>query len=138
MKFTFMARGTSGYRAPELLVGENGGFNNKVDIWALGCILHELVTWERPFSSDGQVVKYAESKLPLDIKLSQDFSERSRASISSTIRDMLQIEPSSRPSALQLYDQFCIFYQRVPDGGFDNTSEPTTPSTYICCPAADL
>src|SRR5271170_1771242 len=36
-------RGTPSYRAPELLTFTNvATFNDRVDIWALGCILFEL------------------------------------------------------------------------------------------------
>jgi len=34
---------TRWYRAPELLVGDTN-YNKSVDIWAIGCILYELLT----------------------------------------------------------------------------------------------
>ena len=34
--------GTTLYMAPEIIKGEK--YNNKVDIWSLGCIIHELCT----------------------------------------------------------------------------------------------
>ena len=40
--------GTIGYKAPELLKGKVE-YNNKVDIWALGCILYELFTLKKCF-----------------------------------------------------------------------------------------
>lgn len=39
---TYSAKGTSSYRAPEVL--REAEFTNKVDIWALGCVLYELAT----------------------------------------------------------------------------------------------
>jgi len=36
-------------------------FNNKCDIWALGCILFELVTEEKLFLGDWQVMKFNDS-----------------------------------------------------------------------------
>ena len=39
---TEYARGTVCYRAPEILAEHERIYNNKVDIWALGCILYEL------------------------------------------------------------------------------------------------
>jgi len=39
--------GTQYYKAPEILLGKV--YNNKVDIWALGCILYELFTLEKCF-----------------------------------------------------------------------------------------
>lgn len=43
-------------------------FNNKVDIWSLGCILYELVMDEKAFMNDWQVMHY---KLALKPKTSQ-------------------------------------------------------------------
>lgn len=42
-KTTVLGRGTPGYRAPELLREEHATFNNKVDIWAMGCILYQII-----------------------------------------------------------------------------------------------
>ena len=36
--------------APEILEGEK--YNNKVDIWAFGCIIYELLTFERCFEDE--------------------------------------------------------------------------------------
>lgn len=44
--------GTEGYAAPELLglLGmANTVYSNWIDIWALGCIVHEMLTGEIPF-----------------------------------------------------------------------------------------
>ena len=42
--------GTMLYMAPEIINGEK--YNNKVDIWALGCIIHELCTLKFCFESN--------------------------------------------------------------------------------------
>ena len=39
--------GTLFYRAPEMFYG--GGYNEKVDIWAAGISLYELLTGKTPF-----------------------------------------------------------------------------------------
>ena len=46
---TKYSRGTCSYRSPELL--REGRFNNKADIWALGCIVYELFTANKAFIS---------------------------------------------------------------------------------------
>jgi len=46
---TSNGRGTSGYRAPELLRNQYT-YNNKADIWGLGCILYELFSGTKLFS----------------------------------------------------------------------------------------
>jgi len=45
---------TRWYRAPELLVGDQG-YSQKVDIWALGCIFAELLTGKPLFPGDSDV-----------------------------------------------------------------------------------
>jgi serine/threonine protein kinase len=45
-------RGTACYRAPEVINEVRPLYNNKSDIWALGCILYKLVTKEKAFNSD--------------------------------------------------------------------------------------
>ncbi|CDW91750.1 mitogen-activated protein [Stylonychia lemnae] len=45
---------TRWYRAPELLVGD-GNYDNKVDIWALGCIMAELITAVPLFPGDSDI-----------------------------------------------------------------------------------
>ena len=59
---TDRSRGTSGYRAPELLRDPpNAGFNNKVDIWSFGCIIWALITGEHVFRDDWDTRDYEQS-----------------------------------------------------------------------------
>jgi len=58
---TEFSRGTSGYRAPEMLTGTRLVFNNKVDIWAFGCILHEAATGRKLFETDFAVAQRAQT-----------------------------------------------------------------------------
>ena len=60
---TRFARGTSGYRAPELI--KNRHYTNKVDIWALGCVVCELLSGHKVFDDDFEVYKFSDSKEPL-------------------------------------------------------------------------
>src|SRR5271154_1218227 len=57
---TVDARGTSGYRAPELAteIGKQV-YTHKVDIWAVGCILYELALGKKAFIDDLAVNYYA-------------------------------------------------------------------------------
>ena len=41
--------GTNYYMAPEVIRGKI--YNNKIDIWALGCIIYELFTFKICFES---------------------------------------------------------------------------------------
>lgn len=47
-----------GYRAPEL-ISERSVYNNKTDIWALGCIIGELITGMKTFTGDYAVIQYS-------------------------------------------------------------------------------
>lgn len=60
---THESRGTPCYRAPEVLrVDDNRIFNNKADIWALGCIIYELFSGSKAFPSDWHVTEYSRDR----------------------------------------------------------------------------
>lgn len=41
--------GTPYYRAPEMFIG--GGYDQKVDLWALGVLIYKIITKVTPFES---------------------------------------------------------------------------------------
>lgn len=90
--------GTTCYRAPELLMGEEETlkFTNKVDIWALGCVLYEIVTSQSAFSNDYDTRDYAvmgHELQPVVTPLSEFFDHH----VSQAIIDLLNREWQSRP-----------------------------------------
>jgi tetratricopeptide (TPR) repeat protein len=91
------ARGTSGYRAPELL--DNKEFTNKVDIWALGCVLCELVTAEPAFTDDLAVRSNDTSRVQI---LVPNLPETPSAHLIKLLHEMLQREPQKRPRIKEL------------------------------------
>lgn len=94
------ARGTACYRAPEL-VKEHRTFNNKVDIFGLGCILYELVTGgTKAFEDDFSVREYMVSQSEKDLPGSWE------AELQDLVRRMVAIWPGRRPSASELRTQF--------------------------------
>lgn len=111
-KTTHYARGTSGYRAPEL-VREDASYNNKVDIWALGCILYELATRRRAFANDYTVLDFATGngarprihELPLD--------ERSTKVLSELVNCMLNTVWWQRPFVLDIMTALRILAGRT-------------------------
>ncbi|HVR03530.1 MAG TPA: serine/threonine-protein kinase, partial [Polyangia bacterium] len=66
-----VVKGKSGYLSPEQLRGE-AGIDGRVDLFALGAVLHELLTGERLFAGDtdlGTMKKILEMKIPLPSRL---------------------------------------------------------------------
>ena len=107
---TVYARGTSSYRAPELLIEDHAVFSNKVDIWSLGCILYELSVGRKAFADDFAILTHSQLKTPLNITL-QGFDDIAVTCISNKILDMLQVDPTLRPSSstlLQDFNQYCL------------------------------
>ena len=99
---TVYARGTGGFRAPEL-IQEASTFTNKVDIWAVGCILYELVTGKRLFDNDWKVREYYTSRLPLKSPLAlTGLPETYPGHLRSMISELLSREASLRPRASEL------------------------------------
>jgi len=100
--------GTPGYRALELMdsEGDPAMYNNKVDIWAMGCILYELATGTRAFKTDHAVISYSLSPKAKEVVLDNTFDSDSIKAITKHIADMLQISPSDRPSTSILSKEF--------------------------------
>lgn len=104
MQNTTWARGTEGYRAPELL--RNKQFNNKVDIWSMGCILYELAANRRRFMFDYDVIVYYVNNTQLAVGLNGFFGEQDRVVLSKRFVRMTEREPDQRPSAATIYEEF--------------------------------
>src|SRR5437764_6980555 len=89
------SRGTPGWRAPELLSLKTEdtyvAFDEKVDIWAAGCILFLLLFRYEPFANDEEVRRYGKSKtLPFDA-CEEIESEERRLSVSQVINDTIRV-----------------------------------------------
>ncbi|CBH14960.1 protein kinase, putative [Trypanosoma brucei gambiense DAL972] len=88
--------GTPYYFSPELCL--NKPYNNKSDVWALGCILYELTTLTHAF--DGNNMKALVQKI---LKGSYPPIHSSYStSLSKLISSMLQIDPQRRPSVSEI------------------------------------
>jgi tetratricopeptide (TPR) repeat protein len=102
-------RGTACYRAPEL-IKEYKKYNNKVDIFGLGCILYELATGgTKAFADDYSVREYMASgserkatKFGIDDYWNQELNR--------LINSMLAIKPGDRPPAEDLSSRFAQNY----------------------------
>lgn len=86
------AIGTPYYLSPEIC--QEQPYNQKSDIWSLGCILYEMVTLKHAFDSNsmkGLVLKILRGSYPDIPKIYSD-------NMRSLIQDMLIKEPFKRPS----------------------------------------
>ena len=95
-------RGTSSYRAPELIREQH--FTNKVDIFAFGCILFEAAFSEKAFRDDFYVDRYASGSdlvyptTPQSVRNENDVKE-----VKALIEMALDVDPSRRPKAQELH-----------------------------------
>jgi len=88
--------GTLTYLSPEILEGKPYSF--KGDVWALGCVMHEMCELETPFkgTNPAQVImNIVDGNIP---KLTGDYSTE----LQDTIYLMLSKDVDSRPSSWQL------------------------------------
>jgi serine/threonine protein kinase len=94
-------RGTPGYRAPELeFFVSISRFNNKVDIWALGCILYEIVFKQRPFQNQYEVKDFADGRKSLKFPDSRGICDDSK--LGKFTLEVLHLDPGKRPGIKEL------------------------------------
>ncbi|KAK7496905.1 hypothetical protein BaRGS_00011885, partial [Batillaria attramentaria] len=88
--------GTPYYMSPELVKGEK--YNFKSDIWALGCVLYELLTLSRTFQASNPLKLAYEIVQMEHESIDSQYSEE----MHTLVNDMLQKEPAKRPSAEEI------------------------------------
>lgn len=98
-QFTAM-QGTVFWMAPEMINSKENGYNSKIDIWSVGCIVLEMWAGERPWSTEEMVAVMfklygkAAPPVPQNVHLSalaDDFR-----------RKCFAINPDDRPTAAEL------------------------------------
>ena len=91
-KFAKTFIGTPYYLSPEIC--EDREYNDKSDVWALGCILYELCTYKHLFEANSQgalILKIMTSPIP---NISNCYSEQLR----NLVKDILIKDDRKRPS----------------------------------------
>ncbi|XP_028398483.1 serine/threonine-protein kinase Nek9-like isoform X3 [Dendronephthya gigantea] len=88
--------GTPYYMSPELCKGEK--YDSKSDLWAVGCVLYELLTLKKVFDATNQL------KLIWDIVKGEyeDIDEKYTSEIRDLLNSLLYQNPDERPSADEL------------------------------------
>src|ERR1700738_479301 len=95
---TRSGRGTEGDRAPEIMSRDGGIVSKQSDIFALGCILYELISGQKAFVSDFDVYNYADKREPPTIP-SLEVDCRIAGSVRQLTYAMIQVDWELRPSA---------------------------------------
>ena len=115
---TRYARGTTCYRAPELLK-DDARVNNKADIFALGCILYEVTTGQKLFLDDWNIREYALKGEPVFPNLWPECAPGSRLfNLGVLAQSLLEIDPFNRPSAVETADILQLIRQgKIPPVG---------------------
>ena len=110
---THAARGTDGYRAPEMLYSDGGRqiFTQKSDIWSLGCIFFEIMTSGKAFPSDHAIIQYAQ--FPDERKPRIPFGHYTMShvlqqSVTKLLDSMLSLNPQERPPSAELHKTFSV------------------------------
>jgi WD40 repeat protein len=90
-----------------LLRGVEGGYNNKADIWAFGCIVFELFTGRKAFLNDFETYQYGvQNRSPKKYFKGLDDLEKYY------ISRLLEVDPYKRPSARELMKE--KFFNETP------------------------
>ncbi|KAK1758636.1 G2-specific protein kinase nim-1 [Echria macrotheca] len=88
--------GTPFYMSPEICAAEK--YTLKSDIWALGCIIYELCSWEPPFNAKTHYQLVQKIKLGKIAPLPPIYSRE----LHGVILDCLQVNPDQRPDTATL------------------------------------
>ncbi|XP_052774404.1 serine/threonine-protein kinase Nek8-like isoform X1 [Mya arenaria] len=124
--------GTPCYISPELCEGKP--YNQKSDIWALGCVLYELASLKRAFEAANLPALILKIMRGTFSPISEHYSNELR----SLILSMLHLDPSKRPDINQIMAQPIIINSiinihtdlgKVPCARIHRPVTPALPST---------
>ena len=82
--------GTKKYLSPEIILGKP--YNEKADIWSLGCVLYELCSFKLPFGGEKDPLRSDPD--PIDGHYSSD--------LSNLLFSLLNKNPEKRPSCIEI------------------------------------
>ncbi|KAG1326789.1 AP2-associated protein kinase 1-like [Cocos nucifera] len=122
---------TPAYRAPEMWdLYRREVISEKVDIWALGCLLYRICYFKSAFDGESKLqILNGNYRIPELPKYS--------ASVTSLIKDMLEASPDARPDITQVWFRVnellpAELQEHLPDGS------PSASNVDICPPVADV
>jgi 3-phosphoinositide dependent protein kinase-1 len=99
--------GTAEYVSPEVL--NNAGISYTADLWALGCIVYQMLTGRPPFKGASEYLTF-QLITSRTLSFPEGFPEVAR----DLVEGLLQLEPSERLGGLLLVPQLlCLLLLRV-------------------------
>lgn len=113
-------RGTGGYRAPEVVT--NNTFNNKSDVWSLGCIWFELMCREQAFATDYEVAEFSRAAETKHVPRASNLWNDNMVNL---LHRTFEINPANRPSALELIDHFEAAFKNAAKLAKSQVQDPT-------------
>lgn len=90
-------------------------YDNKSDIWSLGCVIYEMITLKPPFRAEDMEGLYKKVIKGIYQKIPNTYSME----LSNVIKGMLQVNASMRPSAEKLL-QSSVFVKKCQELGIEN------------------
>ena len=94
--FAYSRVGTPYYMSPEQI--EDMKYNEKSDIWSLGCFLYELATFNPPFNATNQLSLALKIKSGNVANIPSIYSQE----LSSVIMCLMRVNPENRPNAEEI------------------------------------
>jgi len=106
---------TSWYRAPEVFKGDT--YSEKVDVWALGCVLGEMMSGSALFAGDeADILDYIVDVLPDKIYTEHFFNISYDEKAMSLLKKILVIDPKDRITVEQILADEYLFEARLKYG----------------------
>ncbi|XP_055628778.1 serine/threonine-protein kinase Nek8 [Toxorhynchites rutilus septentrionalis] len=113
--------GTPYYFSPEMCEGKQ--YDEKSDVWALGCVLGEMCCFRKAFSASNLSELISKIMTARYVPLPEGYSETLRHVLSL----MLQIDPQVRPSASEILQYWIpLIYRNLGKNGFKYISNEIT------------
>lgn len=101
---TTRAAGTRGYTVPEVLhapgrMDEASHYDNKADMWSLGCLMHALFTGHSPYQTDESVPRPTQTELPFPAGEKELLGHKKVSDLGiDFITLLVQVDPGRRPT----------------------------------------
>uniref|UniRef100_A0A670Y8G6 non-specific serine/threonine protein kinase n=1 Tax=Pseudonaja textilis TaxID=8673 RepID=A0A670Y8G6_PSETE len=115
MDFASTCVGTPYYLSPEIC--ENKPYNNKTDIWSLGCVLYELCTLKHPFEGNNLpqlIMKICRGHfIPVSVKYSSDLRLLISQLFRTSPRDRPSINSILKKAFLEKIQSYCSSQEKI-------------------------